>query len=235
MTALPEGVTAAHFKEALSEGIAATSIRNSVLLATASTLLDLALGLFIAHFIVRSGSRLSFLVDSLAMLPLAVPGVALAFGYLGAYGSWGFLSPRVNPVPLLVFSYAVRRLPYMVRACVAGLEQMGAEQEEMSFACGAGAPRTLSRVTLPLISSNLIAGSILACSFAMLAVSDSLILAMTDRFFPITKAIYHMFGRLVAGENVASALGVLGMILLSASLLVAASFLGKRLGEMFRA
>ena len=45
------------------------------------------------------------------------------------------------------------------------------------------------RVTLPLIFANLIAGGLLAFAFAMLEVSDSLILAQKQAYYPITKAI----------------------------------------------
>jgi len=89
-------------------------------------------------------------------------------------------------------------------------------------------------VTLPLISANLIAGAILSFSFAMLEVSDSLILAMTERFYPITKAIYVLVQRLGDGAYIASAMGILGMLLLTISLLLAGRLMGKKMGELFR-
>ncbi len=45
--------------------------------------LDLLLGLAIAYLIVRTALPGRGLIDGLAMLPLAVPGLVLAFGYLG--------------------------------------------------------------------------------------------------------------------------------------------------------
>ena len=69
----------------------------------------------------------------------------------------------------------------------------------------------------------------------MLEVSDSLILAQSERFYPITKAIYALIDSLENGVNVASALGVWAMALLGAGLLWATALLGKRIGQMFRA
>ena len=67
--------------------------------------------------------------------------------------------------------------------------------------------------------ANLIAGTILTFSFAMLEVSDGLILAMKEHFFPITKMIYQLMGRIDPNApSVACALGVVGMVLLTASL-----------------
>jgi len=59
-----------------------------------------------------------------------------------------------------------------------------------------------------LIAANLIAGAILAFSFSMLEVSDSLILAQKEQHYPITKAIYALFDRLGDGPYIASAMGV---------------------------
>ena len=84
--------------------------------------------------------------------------------------------------------------------------------------------------------ANLIAGTILTFSFAMLEVSDGLILAMKEQYFPITKMIYQLMGRIDPNApSIASALGVVGMILLTVSLLVAGKILGKKMGQLFRA
>jgi iron(III) transport system permease protein len=95
--------------------------------------------------------------------------------------------------------------------------------------------RTLARITLPLVMANLIAGAILAFSFAMLEVSDSLILALREQYYPIAKAIYDLLARIGDGPFIASAMGILGMVLLTVSLMLAGKLLGKRMGELFRA
>jgi iron(III) transport system permease protein len=68
----------------------------------------------------------------------------------------------------------------------------------------------------------------------MLEVSDSLILAQTESYYPITKAIYALMDGLENGVNVAAALGVWAMALLAAGLLWATALLGKKIGQMFR-
>src|SRR4030095_8140406 len=92
--------------------------------------------------------------------------------------------------------------------------------EEASANLGASPFRTLRRITLPLVMANLLAGTILTFAFAMLEVSDGLILAMKEGYYPITKMIYQLMGRLDPGAPaIACALGVVGMVLLAASLL----------------
>ncbi|MDP6115861.1 MAG: ABC transporter permease subunit, partial [Planctomycetota bacterium] len=135
---------------------------------------------------------------------------------------------------LLIISYAVRRLPYMVRAVVAGLQQVSESFEEASMNLGAGPVETTFKITVPLIGANILAGSILAFSFAMLEVSDSLLLAFSENYYPITKAIYSLFTRLGDGPYIASALGIWSMVFLTVSLIGASMILGRKMGEMFR-
>ena len=139
-----------------------------------------------------------------------------------------------NPIPLLIVAYAVRRMPYVVRSAVAGLEQTPVELEEAAANLGAGWWLRLRKVVLPLIAANLVAGGLLAFSFAMLEVSDSLILAQRAADYPITKAIYVLFERLGDGQYIASAMGVWAMVLLGTTLVGASLLLGKRMGAIFR-
>jgi iron(III) transport system permease protein len=99
---------------------------------------------------------------------------------------------------------------------------------------GASPLRALYQITVPLVFANIIAGAVLAFSFAMLEVSDSLILALKEQNYPITKAIYALLGRIADGPYVASAMGILGLLLLAGSLFIVGRFFGRRMGELFR-
>lgn len=243
LTVLPEGFTLDFFGKALSSEMTRSALLNSLGLSICSSTLDLLLGFSIAWLCVRRRVRGSDWLDSVAMLPLAVPGLVIAFGYLGTFGGmfkdvpWlaKLIDPRNNPLALLAVSYAIRRLPYMVRSAHAGLEQVSTTYEEAAANLGATPFRVVWRVTLPLIMANLLAGAILCFSFSMLEVSDSLILAQVDKYYPITKAIYALMDGLENGINVAAALGLWAMALLGAGMLWAASIMGKKMGQMFRA
>ena len=82
--------------------------------------------------------------------------------------------------------------------------------------------------------ANLLAGALLSFSFAMLEVSDSLILAQKQAYYPITKAIYELFQLLGDGRFVASALGVWAMAFLAVCIIGSNLLLGKKLGAVFR-
>jgi len=236
-TMLPASLTMEHFEAALGHNLTVPSILNSLRYAGMAVLIAMVVGVYIAVLTVRGKSSLRWLLDALAMLPLAVPGLVLAFGYVAMSQKgrfFHFLDPVANPTVLLVVAYAVRRLPYVVRAAAAGLQQTSETYEEAARDLGAGAMLTFRRITAPLISANLIAGGILAFSFSMLEVSDSLVLAQKSMFFPITKAIFELSMLLGQGQNLAAALGMWTMVFLGTSLLVASCLLGKRLGALFR-
>ena len=234
MTVLPESTTLSHYGMVFDHPLSSSSIKISLLLSVCSTVLDIVVGVAIAYLLVRTNIPFKGLLDGLAMLPLALPGLVLAFGYLAGF-SGTILDARHFPLPLLVIAYAVRRLPYMVRAAYAGFQQTSVALEEAAMNMGASRFRAVWQITFPLILANLVAGGILCFSFAMLEVSDSLILAMKGDYYPITRAIYALLGRMTDGAYIASAMGVLGMLLLMASLFLAGRFLGRRMGELFRA
>jgi len=234
---LPNAWTTRHYEAALGHYLAVPSIINSLKYASLSVAFDIVLGLAIAYIVVRTKMPGRHVLDALSMLPLAVPGLVLAFGYLAMTQPgrlFAALDPSKDPTLLLVIAYAVRRLPYVVRSAVAGLQQTSETLEEAAQNLGCPPLRTLRRITFPLIAANVLAGGLLAFSFAMLEVSDSLILAQKQEDFPITKAIYELFMVIGDGKFLAAALGVWAMVFLGLTIAVASKILGKRLGALFR-
>jgi len=233
MSALPGEYTLRFFGKALTTEGVDIAVRNSVLYSSVSTLIDIVLGVAIAYFVLRRKVRAGWLIDAVVMLPIALPGLILAFGYVATF-SGTFLDPLKNPIPLLIIGYAVRRLPYCFRAAYAGLQQVGVEFEEAARVTGAGPLKTVTTITVPLIAANIIAGAVLSFMFAVLEVSESMVLAVKKEFFPITRQIYALLGMIPDGDYVASALGVLCMGFLAAGIVAASALMGKHLGKMFR-
>ena len=237
-TLLPEHFSLVHFENALSNKIVLPSIVNSLHYSLLAMIVAVAAGILVALAAVRWKLRGSFTADLLAMLPLAVPGIVVAFGYLGMSVKYAWASacfnPVENPLWLLAVAYAVRRLPYVVRSVSAGLEQTPEELENAARNFGAGSWRVLSRITLPLIAANLVVGALFAFSFSMLEVSDSLILAQKAEFYPITRAIYELSQILGSGPFTACAFGVWAMLFLAATLAAAGTLLGRKIGAVFK-
>jgi iron(III) transport system permease protein len=234
---LPNSLTLDNFEIALGHPLTVPAIANSLKFASVSTIIDVILGIAIAYVVVRSKIAGRQVLDFLAMLPLAVPGLVLAFGYLAMSQEgrfFSFLNPIENPTFLLIIAYSVRRLPYVVRSAVAGFQQTSETLEEAAQNLGCPPLKSTIKITLPLIAANLIAGGLLAFAFAMLEVSDSLILAQKQAFYPITKAILELFQLLGDGKYIASALGVWAMVFLGVTIVGMSLLLGKKLGAIFR-
>lgn len=235
---LPEGLTLLNFENALSDKLVLPSIFNSLRYSLLAMLIAVLIGTLTALAAIRWRLRGGATADLLAMLPLAVPGIVIAFGFLGmsVRFEWvgRYFNPVENPLWLLAIAYAVRRIPYVVRSVSAGLEQTPEELEHAARNCGAGPWRTLRRITLPLILANLVIGMLFAFSFSMLEVSDSLILAQKEEFFPITRAIYSLSQILGTGPYIACAFGVWAMLFLASTLAAGAALLGRSIGSIFR-
>ena len=247
-TLLPEQFTVSNYAEALGHDMTLNAIRNSLFFSSMAVLFNMSVGIAIAWVVVRSRIRVRGLLDGMAMIPLAVPGLVMAFGFISISGvlaasAWGKANPglaslvdiRVNPTLFLVIAYAVRRLPYMVRAAVAGLQQTSVTLEEAAANLGAPPLTIFRRVTLPLILANVIAGALLVFAFSMLEVSDSLMLAQKIEYYPITKTIFELFQLMGIGRFLAAALGVWAMVFLSVTIIGSSLLLGKKMGALFKA
>ncbi len=237
-TLIPSSWTLLHYDTALSSKLVVPGIINSLRYSSIAMVISVLLGVLIALLTVRAKIKGGKILDTMAMLPLAVPGIVLAFGYLSMTARWDilrvFLDPIRNPTILLAAAYAIRRLPYTVRAVTAGLEQTPEDLEEAAAGFGAGPLRRLTKITIPLISANLVVGALFAFSFSMLEVSDSLLLAQKPQYYPVTKAIFELSQMLGQGSYVACAFGVWTMLFLAFTLAAAATLLGRKIGSLFR-
>jgi iron(III) transport system permease protein len=235
---LPNIWTLDNYRITLGDPLTIPSIQNSVIYSGLATLATAIFGIAVAFVIVRSKLKLRNFLDSMVMLPLAMPGLVLAFGYLAMSQkgrAFSFLNPTANPTALLVIAYAIRKLPFMVRSAVSGLQQMSYSYEEAAQSLGCPPLKAGIRITFPLIIANLLAGGMLVFSQTMLEVSDSLILAQKQQYYPITKAIYELVNLLGEGPFLACSLGVWAMTFLAVTIIGSSIFMGKNMGAIFRA
>ncbi len=108
MTVLPSDYTTAYYGQIFEHDLTLLSIKNSLWLSVMSTMIDIVIGITIAYLLTRRRFPFRDALDAVAMLPLALPGLVLAFGYISGF-SGTVLDVRISPVPLLIIAYAVRR------------------------------------------------------------------------------------------------------------------------------
>lgn len=237
-TVLPRGFTLLHFEEALSHPMVIPSIVNSLRYALLATVIAIIAGLTGALIQHKWRLKGGIAADILCMLPLSVPGIVIAFGYINMSTNFkwaeSFMNPEKNPLLLLGIAYAIRRVPYVIRSASSGLQQTPDDLEFAARNLGATEKSTFMRITLPIIGAHLLIGGLFAFSFSMLEVSDSLILAQKSTFYPITKALFELSQFLGSGPAIACAFGVWTMLFLGATLYLAGTLAGKKSTDVFK-
>ena len=194
-----------------------TAIRNSLTYSGLAIIITLFLGTSAAYVVARRDIPGKEIIDTLATIPIVIPGIIVAVGYLIFFGSLFFntwMDPFINPGFLLIFTYTVRRSPFLTRSVYAGLQQIHVSLEEASFNLGASRAKTFFSIVIPLIAANVIGGAILSFVYMMNEVSTSLILgshnpAQGPITFLMSQVIYS--SGTVGSVSIAAALGVLLM------------------------
>jgi iron(III) transport system permease protein len=112
---------------------------------------------------------------------------------------------------MLTIVYAVRRLPYALRAATAALQQVHRSLEEAAENLGAGKTTTLTRIVVPLMAGGLAAAFVTSFATAAVELSATLVLATRDVDAPLSYGIY-VFMQSAAGRGPGAALGVIAVL-----------------------
>jgi iron(III) transport system permease protein len=129
---------------------------NTILLVVTVPLLTLLLAFSISWLIVRSRSRLRYVLEFGAFLPHALPEVILAIGalLLALFVLRGIV-PLYGSVWLIAIVYVVSRIAFATRALNSSLLQVHRELEEVAYTAGLSTVRTSWRILVPLIRPTL--------------------------------------------------------------------------------
>lgn len=139
---------------------AGNQVWNSILFGAGSALAASCCGLLIAWLVVRGRTGLGPLLDFLAVLPAAIPGVFLGLGFALSFNT----KPLVltGTAAILLLALTVWNVPNCYTISRAVLEQIGGSMEEASRNLGAGGARTFFRVLLPLLWQPFLSGFLVA-------------------------------------------------------------------------
>jgi iron(III) transport system permease protein len=208
---LPEGFTLQHYATVFDQS--PRMIGNTLLYCGLAALIDVILGTAIAYIILRTRLPGREVLDWTASAPLAIPGVVLAIGYLRAFR--GLEMPFTDALftaswIALMIAYAVRRLPYAVRACMAALTQLHVSLEEAAENLGANKARTVQRVVVPLMAGGILAGFVTSFITAAVELSATIVLSTSADQAPMSYGIY-LYMQSIAGRGPGAALGVIAV------------------------
>ncbi len=212
-TVFPEQFTLAHFATVFADST--RMIYNTFLYCGLAALLDVVLGTAIAYLVLRTKLPGRQLLDHMVTVALAMPGLVLGIGYLRTFR--GVELPFVGPLTaswlIFVLAYAVRRLPYALRSCMAALSQVHVSLEEAAENMGAGRWRTIARVVVPLMTGGILAGFVISFVTAAGEISETILLTSRESLAPMSYGIY-LYMQSIAGRGPGAALGVIAVVLI---------------------
>ena len=127
-------------------GLAFTNTLLMVLCAPTITMLICSI---FSWVIVKARVKGSRLLDTLAFLPHAIPGVVFGVALMWTYA---FIPIHIyGTLWILLIAYVTSRIPFGTRLMNAAMTQLHKELEEASYASGGTWGRTFRKITLPLL------------------------------------------------------------------------------------
>lgn len=139
------------------------AFRNSFLLSAGAAFLVVAIGVPLAYFFAWRQSRALRVLNFVAEMPYALPGIVFAIALVLV-----FLKPipllgvsLYNTVWIIFVAYVGRFLVLGLRPVVGGYQQIDRALEEAARAAGAGFVRRIVSIMLPLVAPAAAAGALL--------------------------------------------------------------------------
>jgi iron(III) transport system permease protein len=174
--------------------IAPRPIINSFFLSTTATLIGIVFGVVVSYLLVRRRGVVSYLLDVLVMLPLAiagtVQGIALAATYnkgiIVLTGTW----------MILVLAYFIRKTPYSIKTTSSLLQQIDTSIEEASINLGVPPVRSFIKVVIPIMLPGIIAGGIIMWVTTLAELSSTIVLY----YGPWATMTVEVFQRIGSGD-----------------------------------
>lgn len=212
---LPKTYTLSHYVEIFFR--TPHFVKNTLLYCLLAAVIDVILGSIIAFLLIRGRVWGKGLLDAISTMPLAIPGVVLATGYLRVFHGTPlpfFHQPLTSLWIILVIAYSARRLPYTLRSCYASIQQVHVSLEEAALNLGANRRRTFFKITFPLMTGGLIAGGLLAFITSSVELASTIMLVPRMEYGPLSYGIY-IYMQSAVGRGPGAALGVVAILLVA--------------------
>jgi iron(III) transport system permease protein len=204
---------------------------NTLILMVAATSLVLFFGLMVSWVVVRARVRLYKVMDMIAMLPHAIPGLVFAFALfiLGLLAArWLPWLPLQGTLTIIVLANVINQLSYVTRVTNSALVQVQSDLEECAQLCGLNNLSILRRIVAPLIKPSLIFAGLWTAMLTFREVTMALFLSEShNRVLAVTVWQLWQGGNL----GIASA-GAVAMVAIMGGLILLTLRLGK--GSMQR-
>jgi sulfate transport system permease protein len=162
--AFAEGLSA--FVKELTSVDALSSLKLTLILAAAATVINTVFGMCIAWVLVRHEFKGKQIVNGLVDMPFAVSPVIAGFMLILLFGRTGWFVGLIEALgikvvfalPGMLLATTFISLPFVIREVIPVLKQVSIDQENAAYTIGANARQTFLHVTLPAIRWGLLYG-----------------------------------------------------------------------------
>jgi iron(III) transport system permease protein len=174
--------------------IAPRPIVNSFFLATAATISGVVFGIVVSYFLVRKRGAVSYLLDILVMLPLAIAGTVQGIALAAAFNKGPLI--LTGTWMILVLAYFIRKVPYSIKTTASLLQQIDRSIEEASINLGVPPVRSFIKVVIPVMMPGIIAGAIIMWVTTLAELSSTIVLY----YGPWATMTVEVFQRIGSGD-----------------------------------
>jgi sulfate transport system permease protein len=195
------------FIETFSQPDALFALRFSLLIATATAIINGILGMYTAYVLAKYRFRGSNALNVVVNLPVAIPTVVVGTSLLLLWGPIGILGrfldplgiqPMFTPVGVLLAHLFVS-FPYMLGAVKPVLDELETTYEEAAYTIGAGRWQTFRFVLLPALRGGLFAGTLLTFAHSLGEFGATVLVSGNLRLRTQTAPLY-IFAQFEAGN-----------------------------------
>ena len=198
------------------------AIRHTFTFSTVAILFVILIGTFTSYVSVRRRKQGGTLVDTLAMLPMIIPGAVFGICYIMTFNKPPIII--CGTAYVIILALTVRRLPNTIRSSVGVLESLDPSLDEASISLGVPALKTFFVITARLMVPGIAAGAVLSWISAINEISSSLLL-YGPHTMTMPVAIYTFVSQ--SDYGVAAALGTIMTVTIVIALTVVSRFTSK--------
>lgn len=185
------------------------AIRNSLLFASITVALAVALGLLAAYAVVRTRKG-GGVLDAVFLLPLATSAVTLGFGYIIAFSREPFDFRAA--IWLIPIAHTLVALPLVIRSLLPLLREIKANVREAAAMLGATPTRVFREIDLPIVMRAVIVGAVFAFTISLGEFGATTLIARPE-WATMPLAIYRLLGQPGTG-NYGQALALSAILML---------------------
>ncbi|GBC86381.1 Inner membrane ABC transporter permease protein YdcV [bacterium HR12] len=227
-----QGFTLHWYRDALTNAVLLGALRRSVVVATASSLIAVALGVLVATALVRRRFAGKPIVSALVFSPLVVPYLVFGVSLLVIFTAVDKVLTETMGMYIglglhaVVVGHVVVSLPYTVLTIMPLLERLSRSLDEAARDLGADAWQTFRRVTVPLLMPAIVSSFLIAFTLSFDEYAIASFLSGTQPTWPV-----YLFAQLRVPSLLPQLVAVSSIVLVASVILVVSAEVGRRVAE----